>query len=123
MSLPDLIRKGESSRFLIVFAPSVRSPGYEQQMQLIRANEKELKSRGYAVITVLTSGVSTMEERTLTDSDVTSLREYCNIPDDQFSVLLMDATGKVLRQFSAPFKPEVLFKGDEIGDFLPDSVP
>ena len=97
------------SRYLILFAPSTKSPAFEMQMRLIGDEAEFSKRHGVSVVCILGAGRSRMGKRDLSPEDARSLRQQFHGPaSDQFLAVLCEADGREVRRFDAPVQPEAM---------------
>ena len=104
------------NRLLLVFAPSVKSPPYETQMQLFDPEEAGFNDRDLVLFRVLDEGESYAGDESLSRADADRLRERFEIAPGDFSVILVGKDGGEKRRDDTPVKTSAIF--DEI-DAMP----
>ena len=105
------------NRLLLVFAPSVKSPPYEAQMQLFgEADSAGFTGRDLILFRVLGEGESYAGDERLSSTAADRLRERFEIAPDDFRVILVGKDGGEKRRDTAPVKTSAIF--DEI-DAMP----
>ncbi|MGI9176149.1 MAG: DUF4174 domain-containing protein [Rhodothermales bacterium] len=112
----NLDRYQWKNRLLLVFAPSVKSPPYETQMQLFDPEEAGFKDRDLVLFRVLDQGESSVGEERLSSADAGQLREHFGVAPGDFSVILVGKDGGEKRRDDTPVKTSAIF--DEI-DAMP----
>lgn len=92
----------------IVFAPSHKSPAYEQQVRLLQEDAAYFRQSGVRLLKVLASGQSVDGEVGLTHAEAEFLRVLCGVHSEQFAVVLHDAQGNEIGRYSAPLRIETI---------------
>ena len=106
----DLDQYQWKNRLLLVFAPSVKSPPYENQMRLLEGATPELKDRDLRVLHLLLDGESRIDDESLPPGSAQQLRARFDVGDEAFAVILIGKDGTEKRRDDAPVQPEALFK-------------
>ena len=104
------------NRLLLVFAPSVKSPPYQTQIQLFDPEEAGFSDRDLILFRVLDEGESYAGDESLSSADADRLRERFEIAPGDFSVILVGKDGGEKRRDDTPVKTSAIF--DEI-DAMP----
>ena len=89
----------DTCRLLLLLAPSVKDPGFVQQIDELRAHVSEIKERDILVLPVISgqTGRSNLPPglplAALTESEVTELTSRLNLSSDSFQVVLVGKDG------------------------------
>lgn len=97
------------NRLVLIFAPSMRSPTFQSQMELFATAEDGFKARDVELVQLLYEGESHLNEHRLDRDSARRLRDQFGIGDDAFVIVLVGKDGQEKRRFTAPVKPEALF--------------
>lgn len=87
---------------LIVAAPTVKSPAYEKQMDLLRPEIPRLADNGVVLIQILEKGQSTVGGESLADDLSDALLRIMGTSCERFCVALISPSGEVLFKTDAP---------------------
>ena len=98
------------SRLLLVFAPSVRSPAYEKQMQLLEGEAEGFAARDLLLFRVLLEGPSYVGDEPLPEGAGAALRRRFDLDDDDFAILLVGKDGTEKRRDDAPLQVEAVYR-------------
>lgn len=99
------------NRLVLLFAPSKKSPAYEQQMRLLESAEQAaLADRDLLVVRLLHEGQSHAGHQPVRAQDARALRERFEVAPDAFAVLLLGKDGTEKRRSVAPVQPQALFE-------------
>ncbi len=98
----------EGGRRLIVFAPSVKSPNYEMQMQVLDAEREAFAARAVQLIVVLYKGKSQAGDEALDEAEAARLRQQFSIDSEDFLVVLLGPDGTERARYDAPVQAEVI---------------
>lgn len=96
---------------LFLFAPSIKSPVYQSQMDLLEGAGEALQAHEIVVVQVLLQGQSHVDGRRLDTATAGRLRAQYDVAPDAFCLVLVGRDGAVLRKDDAPLKAEALFDG------------
>ena len=94
---------------LLVFAPSPKSPAYEQQIDLVQGAEAGFRARDLVLVQILLEGESYVNDQRMEQSSARRLREQFGVEDESFCVVLLDRDGDERRKTDTPLKAEALF--------------
>jgi len=97
-------------RLVLIFAPSERSPAYQQQMQAWEAHQTGLQERDLKLVEVLAVGASRVDGQPMTAASATRLRQQFGIDSDAFAVLLIGKDGTEKQREREPIQPVALFR-------------
>ena len=106
----DLANYQEKNWLLLLFAPSVKSPAYEEQLEVLEGEKQEVEERGLLLGHVLEEGKSRLAGQALSEADVAGLRERFDVGAEDFQVLLVGTDGAEKHRDDAPVKPSAIFK-------------
>ena len=99
------------NRLVLLFAPSTKSPAYEQQMRLFEvADQAELADRDLLVVHLLSQGQSRADNQPVRAQDAQTLRTRFDVASDAFAALLIGKDGTEKRRGVAPVQPHALFE-------------
>jgi hypothetical protein len=97
-------------RLVLLFAPSIRSLDYQQQLQAWRAQKAGILDRDLLLVEVLGTGTSQVDGHPLTPASVDALRRRFEVFKDQFVVLLVGKDGTEKQRSHSPFDLTLLFR-------------
>ena len=97
------------NRLILIFAPSVKSPAYEMQMELFEGETAGLAERDILIIKGLNEGTSSVGEKPLDQAATQTLYNQFDVTPDQFRVILIGKDGTEKRRDDAPVMPAVLY--------------
>lgn len=98
-----------SHPIILLFAPSDRSPAYENQVALLE-EESGLAQAGVMLARIFTDGDSYLDDRKLEPASVDQLRSQFHIDDDMFLLVLIGRDGAEKMRDDAPLQPAVIFE-------------
>jgi hypothetical protein len=94
---------------LLLFAPSDRSPAYENQVVLLE-EESNLETAGVLVARIFSEGDSYLDGTKLEPSSVEQIRSQFQIDDDTFLIVLIGRDGSEKQRDDAPLQPAVILE-------------
>ncbi len=97
-------------RLVLIFAPSERSPAYQQQMQEWEAHQVGLQERDLKLVEVLAVGASRVDGQPMTAASAERLRQQFGIDSAAFAVILIGKDGTEKERERAPIEPVALFR-------------
>ena len=106
----DLDQYQWKNRLLLVFAPSAKSPPYENQMRLLEGAGPELKDRDLKVLHLLLEGDNRIDDQALPPDAARQLRARFDVGEEAFILILIGKDGTEKRRDDAPLQPEALFE-------------
>ncbi|HEY9908197.1 MAG TPA: DUF4174 domain-containing protein [Thermosynechococcaceae cyanobacterium] len=96
-------------RVALIFAPSERSPAYQQQMQAWQAEAEGMQDRDLKVVEILV-GESRADRQIITAASANRLRQQFGVTTEDFAVILVGKDGTEKQRSQAPVDPTVLFR-------------
>lgn len=96
-------------RIVLIFAPSERSPVYQQQMQAWQTASAGIRDRDLKLVEVLGTGESRAEGQIITATSANRLRQQFGIAPEDFVVILVGKDGTEKQREQAPIAPAMLF--------------
>lgn len=96
--------------FLLLVAPSEKSPSYDNQMRLLDEERDAMEARGLTLVQLFLDGEAYVAERRMAPEAAARLRERHGGSDDTFRVLLCGPGGVVLAGYDSPVRPTALFR-------------
>lgn len=106
----DIGRYEGSHWLVLVFAPSSKSPPYQEQVRLFEAVRTELESRDIVVAYVLHEGQSVAGGSPVDVKTVSTLRDRFGVGPEAFGVVLVGPDGTERKRYTAPVKTDALFE-------------
>ncbi|MBV8886427.1 MAG: DUF4174 domain-containing protein [Chroococcidiopsidaceae cyanobacterium CP_BM_RX_35] len=97
-------------RVVLIFAPSERSPAYQQQMQQWQAYPEGIRERDLKLVEVLVTGESRADGQPITPASAERLRQQFGITPEDFTVILVGKDGTEKQRERVPVDPTVLFR-------------
>ncbi|MFH7026448.1 MAG: DUF4174 domain-containing protein [Heteroscytonema crispum UTEX LB 1556] len=97
------------NRVLLVFAPSITSSAYQQQMQLLQDYNSGFADRDLILVQVLAAGNSYANGQPIDEPSVSLLRDRFNISKEDFRVVLVGKDGGVKRRDATPVQATAIF--------------
>ena len=97
-------------RVLLIFAPSERSPVYQQQIQQWKAHLEGIRERDLKLVEVLATGESQADGQPITPAAAERLRQQFKVKTQDFLVILVGKDGTEKRRNQTPVEPSVLFR-------------
>lgn len=100
---------------VLLFAPSMRSPDYEIQQNIILGAPEETRSRLPPVVELFPDGESRAAERRLDAATADQLRQELGVHPSRFRLVLIGTDGTVTCAFDTPTKASALLDALERG--------
>lgn len=98
------------NRVLLLFAPSTKAPGYEQQQRLFAAAEaRAYEARDLLLVELFGKGRSRAAGTPIAADAAARLRERFGVAPEAFALILIGKDGTEKRRDTAPVKPEAIF--------------
>ena len=97
-------------RLVLIFAPSERSPAYQQQMKAWESYQTGWQERDLKLVEVLAVGTSRVDGQLMTATSAARLRQQFGIDSDAFAVILIGKDGTEKQRERAPVEPTALFR-------------
>lgn len=97
-------------RLLLIFAPSKKSPSYEEQTDLLQGEEDRFEKRDLLLGDILDQGRSSVADRSLSAEEAAALRTRLGLEGGTFCVVLVGKDGTVIRRDDTPLKPEAIYR-------------
>lgn len=94
---------------LLIFAPSDRSPAYENQVRLLE-QEEIVERSGAQVAHIFCDGDSYLNGEKIDPASVEQLRAEYGAGDDDFLIVLIGRDGEEKRRDDAPLQPAVILE-------------
>lgn len=98
------------NRVLLVFAPSVDNPSYQQQMQLFDQHQNSFKDRDLVLVQVLATNKSYANRQLIDESSAANLRNRFRVDKENFRVILVGKDGGVKRIDTTPVPATAIFE-------------
>ncbi len=92
---------------ILVFAPSERSPAFENQVALIQDDGTARRLKAVLVL-VLANGTSTADGERIDESSADELRTSFGVDEDDFLVVILGADGAERHRDDAPLQPAAI---------------
>ena len=102
----DLLRSGRAP--VLVFAPSRKSPPYQEQVRLLDASREAFEERDALIIYVLHEGPSIVDGDRMEAQAASALRSRYGVGEDAFAVVLVNDDGTERKRYTAPVKADAL---------------
>lgn len=97
-------------RIVLLFAPSERSPAYQQQIQQWNAHQEDIRDRDLKLVEVLGAGESRADRQLITPASAARLRQQFGVPLESFAVILIGKDGTEKQRDQSPVDPTALFR-------------
>ncbi|MBD1870505.1 DUF4174 domain-containing protein [Cyanobacteria bacterium FACHB-471] len=97
-------------RILLVFAPSIGSSDYQQQMQAWQADVAGTDERDLKLVQVWETGESQVNGQPISSASVERLRQQFEITPEEFAVILVGKDGTEKQRSQTPIDLAVLFR-------------
>lgn len=97
-------------RIVLIFAPSERSPAYQQQIQAWQADEVGVRDRDLKLVEVLGTGESRVDGQFMTSASAESLRRQFGVTVEEFVVILVGKDGTEKQRSGTPVTLAMLFR-------------
>nr|WP_230967908.1 DUF4174 domain-containing protein [Nostoc sp. WHI] len=110
MSSFNLSSQKWQNRVLLVFAPSVDNPSYQQQMQLFDQHQNGFKDRDLVLVQVLATNKSYANGQLIDESSAANLRNRFRVDKENFRVILVGKDGGVKRSDTTPVPTTAIFE-------------
>ncbi|MDZ8221607.1 MULTISPECIES: DUF4174 domain-containing protein [unclassified Nostoc] len=110
MSSFNLSSQKWKNRVLLVFAPSVDNPIYQQQMQLLQKYNNGFADRDLVLVQVLATNESYANKQPIDESSAAKLRESFGVDKENFRVILVGKDGGVKRSDATVVQATAIFK-------------
>lgn len=110
MSSFNLSSQKWKNRVLLVFAPSVDNPIYQQQMQLLQKHNDGFADRDLVLVQVLATNESYANKQPIDESSAAKLRDSFGIDKENFRVILVGKDGGVKRSNARPVQVTAIFE-------------
>ncbi|MEX0747316.1 MAG: DUF4174 domain-containing protein [Rhodothermales bacterium] len=94
---------------ILIFAPSEKSPAFENQISLLR-KEKMVDEGMIHVVQVLHEGACYADEEKLNEAEANGLRARYEVDEDEFTVVLVGKDGREVYRGDAPVQPDFLLE-------------
>lgn len=94
---------------ILVFAPSERSPAYENQIALLEQDDVRNRSNA-AIVHILNEGTSTVDGSRLDTPSADELRASFGVDPDDFLVVLIGLDGEVRHRDDSPLHTAAIFE-------------
>ena len=94
---------------ILIFAPSEKSPPFENQISLLR-KEKLVDDGTIHVVKVLHEGACYSGQEKLDEAEAEALRGRFRVDDDEFAVFLIGENGAEVYRGDAPVQPDFLLE-------------
>ena len=110
MSSFNLSSQKWKNRVLLVFAPSVDNPIYQQQMQLLQKHNSGFADRDLVLVQVLATNESYANRQLIDESSAAKLRDSFGVDKENFRVILVGKYGGVKRSDATPVQATAIFE-------------
>lgn len=94
---------------MLLFAPSERSPAYENQMSLL-SDDGMLEELDALLVRIFAEGTSYVGRDRMDDASVETLRTGYQVGDDEFLIVFVDRDGRELHRSDAPVQASVILE-------------
>ncbi|MBV9387313.1 MAG: DUF4174 domain-containing protein [Chroococcidiopsidaceae cyanobacterium CP_BM_ER_R8_30] len=98
------------NRIVLIFAPSERSPAYQQQIQTWQADKAGIRDRDLKLMEVLGTGESRVDGQALTPASAEALRRQFGVTPEEFTVILVGKDGTEKQRSRTPVALASLFR-------------
>lgn len=110
MSSFNLSTQKWKNRVLLVFAPSVDNPIYQQQMQLLQKYNNGFADRDLVLVQVLATNESYANRQLIDESSAAKLRDSFGVDKENFRVILVGKDGGVKRSDGTVVQATAIFE-------------
>lgn len=86
------------NRLLLIFAPTPETPAYQEQLDRLQGSEPGLRDRDLLIFTVLGAGTSHLGNPNISPQASSNLRSRFDVPQDEFTVILIGKDGTEKRR-------------------------
>lgn len=93
---------------ILILAASERAPAYEAQMGVLEEQADELEERGVVIACLFLEGESRLGSERLDRAEAERLRQQFGAADEDFQILVLNASGDVVRNDDAPLQGDVV---------------
>jgi hypothetical protein len=97
-------------RIVLLFAPSERSPAYQQQMRQWNAHQADIRDRDLKLVEVLGTGESRADQQPIAPTSAARLRQQFGVTPESFAVVLIGKDGTEKQRNQSPVDPTALFR-------------
>ncbi|MEX0272525.1 DUF4174 domain-containing protein [Leptolyngbyaceae cyanobacterium UHCC 1019] len=97
-------------RIVLIFAPSDRTPNYQQQVQMWQADRAGVGDRDLKLVEVLGTGESRVDGKFLSPASADRLRRQFGVPVEEFAVVLIGKDGTEKQRSRTPIDLAMLFR-------------
>lgn len=97
-------------RIVLIFAPSERSPAYQQQIQQWKAHQEGIQERDLKLVEVLGTEESRADGIPINPISAERLRQQFGITIKDFMVILVGKDGTEKQRNQAPVEPTAVFR-------------
>lgn len=94
---------------ILLFAPSERSPAFENQISLI-SDDEVVHNLNAVLVQVFAEGTSYVRSERLDDASVEELRTTFGVDDDDFLIVFLGADGRELHRSDAPVQASMIIE-------------
>ncbi len=105
----DLAQYQWQNRLILLFAPSAEDARYQEQVAALEGARAGLNDRDLLVFHLFGAGSSHVGEESLTQEEVTGLRDRFDIDPNAFTLILIGKDGTVKRRAEAVVGAQDLF--------------
>ncbi len=98
------------NRVLLLLAPAVQSPAYEQQISQFVGQKDACDARDLIIGYVLYEGESRVGNQTLDKGEAAALRTHFEVDDDGFLAVLIGKDGTEKARYDAPVASHAVFQ-------------
>lgn len=92
---------------ILLFAPSERSPAYENQIALL-ADDKVIDDLDAVLVRSLAGGTSYLRNERLDDASSDALRTAYQVDKDDFLIVFLAVDGSEIHRSDAPVPPSII---------------
>jgi hypothetical protein len=97
-------------RILLVFAPSIGSSHYRQQLQAWQTDTVETTDRDLKLVQILGTGESQVDGQSINSASVERLRQQFGMTPEEFAVVLVGKDGMEKQRSQTPIDSATLFR-------------
>ena len=98
-----------SQPVILLFAPSERSPAYENQMALF-SDDDVVRELDAVLVQIFEEGTSYVRGDRLDEASAEELRTTFRVEDNDFLIVFLGKKGKELHRSDAPVQPSVIIE-------------
>lgn len=100
----------DHSALLLVLAPAVQSPAYEEQMNQFAGQEEKCAAHDLVLGHILYEGESRIGRMVLDPRQAAALRSHFGVGDDQFMAVFIGKEGVIRKRYEAPVASDTVFE-------------